>query len=73
MTSVERRNLFKRAVIVTLIAFAFGLVFSLLMGVGIPLILEASGAKKLASPPRPPEPPMFPRFPPIKAPVFVPR
>ena len=73
MTSVGRRNLLKRAVIVTLIAFAFGLVLSLLIKVGIPFILEASGAKKLALPLRPAEPPTFPRFSPIKAPVIVPR
>ena len=50
MTSVERRNLFKKGRNCnTESRFAFGLVFSLLMGVGIPLILEARGAKKLAS------------------------
>lgn len=68
MTGVGQRSLLRRAVIGTLIAFAFGLVFAVLIEVGIPLILEASGAKKLVPPPRPPEPPPFPRFAPIQVP-----
>ena len=46
MRGVERQSLLKRALIGTLIAFAFGLAFSLLIEVGIPLKLQASGAKK---------------------------
>lgn len=73
MTAVGGRNLLKRAVIGTVIAFAFGLVFAGLIKVGIPLILESSGAKKLVPPPPPPQPPEFPKFAPLMGPGSAPR
>ena len=66
MRGAERQSLLKRAVIGTLIAFAFGLVFSLLIEVGIPLVLEATGAKKLVPYQPPPDPPKFPDFAPLR-------
>ena len=63
----------KRVAIKVLIAFAFGLGFSLLIEVGIPLVLEATGAKRLAPPQPPPEPPEFTHFDPPKVPTFAPR
>ncbi len=74
MKGIEKRGLsWRRVAVKILIAFAFGLVFSGLIEVGIPLILEASGSKKLVLPTPPPKPPTFPHFDPPKAPLFKPR
>lgn len=74
MTDGGERCLFwKKAAIRTLIAFAFGLGFALLIEVGIPLVLDATGAKKLVPPATPPEPPQFPRFDLPKVPIFITR
>lgn len=69
----EAKSSVKRVAIEVVIAVAFGIGFSLLIEVGIPLVLKATGAKRLVPPQPPSEPPAFPHFHPPKVPTFVPR